>query len=171
MKTTLAAIIIGLGLFGGMTCAEAVTIELYTGSGRPGEQPWLAFTNQFGASETLVSNNGNKVNLNTTANNSIYAGYSNYYSSINPSTGTPILISKNNAFPTLDRTSGYTLNFSVQVNSESHNGTMALTVLASMLLLSATIRKVLSLVSGIMKSGRRTLVLPKARVILLTPNL
>lgn len=122
MKTTLAAIIVGLGLFGGMASAQAVTIELYTGSGRPGDQPWLAFTNQFGASETLVSNNGNKVNLNTTANNSIYAGYSNYYSSVNPSTGTPILIPKNPAFPTLDRT-GYTLNFSVQVNSESHNGT------------------------------------------------
>lgn len=123
MKTTLAAIIVGLGLFGGMASAQAVTIELYTGSGRPGDQPWLAFTNQFGAaSETLVSNNGNKVNLNTTANNSIYAGYSNYYSSVNPSTGAPILIPKNNAFPTLDRTSGYTLNFSVQINSESHNG-------------------------------------------------
>ena len=121
MKTTLAATIIGLGLFGGMASAEAVTIELYTGSGRPSDQPWLAFTNQFGASETLVSNNGNKVNLNTTANNSIYAGYSNYYSSVNPSTGA--LTPKNNAFPTLDRTSGYTLNFSVQINSESHSGT------------------------------------------------
>ena len=82
-------------------------IPLYTaGLGTtPASQNWLSLTNISGAIET-TSTNGTK--LNTTAINSIYAGYSNY---------TATLVNSN--FPTLNRTSGYSLSFNMRLLAES----------------------------------------------------
>lgn len=83
-------------------------IPLYTDrfGTAPASQNWLSFTNLSGASETL-SANGTK--LNTSANISIYAGYSNYIAST--------LVNSN--FPTLDRSSGYSLSFNMGLLAES----------------------------------------------------
>jgi Domain of unknown function (DUF4347)/Bacterial Ig domain/RTX calcium-binding nonapeptide repeat (4 copies) len=72
----------------------------------PASQNWLSFTNLSGASQSLSANG---TNLNTTANNSIYAGYSNYTAST--------LVNSN--FPTLNRTSGYSLSFNMGLVAES----------------------------------------------------
>ncbi|MCV3212537.1 DUF4347 domain-containing protein [Plectonema radiosum NIES-515] len=83
-------------------------IPLYTDrlGTAPASQNWLSFTNVSGANQTLTPNG---TNLNTTANNSIYAGYSNYTAST--------LVNSN--FPTLNRTSGYSLSFNMGLVAES----------------------------------------------------
>jgi hypothetical protein len=90
-------------------------IPLYTaGLGTtPASQNWLSFTNSPGGAIESISTNGTK--LNTTANNSIYAGYSNY-TAPTPTTPTTLL---NSNFPTLNRTSGYSLSFNMRLLAES----------------------------------------------------
>ncbi len=86
-------------------------IPLYTDKlgTAPASQNWLSFTNLSGASQSLSANG---TNLNTTANNSIYAGYTNYTATV-----TPTLVNSN--FPTLNRTSGYSLSFNMGLVAES----------------------------------------------------
>lgn len=123
MKTTLAAlaaIIAGLSLSIGMSRAEAATFDLYTGSGLPADQAWLTFTNvnQVSPGTTATQSSATRgVRLNTTASNFIYAGYSNYNLTSSP------LNPKNPPLPVLNRSTGYTLNFNVGINSEVHDGT------------------------------------------------
>ena len=66
----------------------------------------------------------NATRLDTTSDNAIYAGYSNYNDvDDNPLTAPTVpndLVNAN--FPTLDNTQGYMVNFTIQVNSESNNG-------------------------------------------------
>ena len=71
--------------------------------------------------ETITSN---ATQLDTTSDNTIYAGYSNYNDGdLNPLTPPEApgdLVNAN--FPTLNNTQGYMVNFTIQVNSESNNG-------------------------------------------------
>ncbi|MEG4009558.1 sodium:calcium exchanger, partial [Microcoleus sp. Pol11C1] len=83
---------------------------LYNGllGNTPTAQDWLSLTNLNLASPTATASeifSGNGVNLNSTAANSIYAGYTN--NPLNPS------------FPPLDRTTGFSLSFNLQIISES----------------------------------------------------
>ncbi|MEG4888406.1 Calx-beta domain-containing protein, partial [Microcoleus sp. F8-D3] len=83
---------------------------LYNGllGNTPTAQNWLSLTNSNLASPTATASeffNGNGVNLNSTVANSIYAGYTN--NPLNPS------------FPPLDRTTGFSLSFNLQIISES----------------------------------------------------
>jgi Ca2+-binding RTX toxin-like protein len=73
----------------------------------PASQGWLSFNNLFGATQTLTTSG---VQLNTTASNSTYAGYSTY-----TIFSTPL----NPNLSSLDRTVGYNLSFKLQVLSES----------------------------------------------------
>jgi Ca2+-binding RTX toxin-like protein len=72
----------------------------------PASQGWLAFANVSGATETV---NSNGAILNTTLNNSIYAGYSNF-NGATPVHSTPII---------LDNQAGYSISFNLQMLGES----------------------------------------------------
>ncbi|MBE9094191.1 sodium:calcium exchanger, partial [Tychonema sp. LEGE 07203] len=83
---------------------------LYNGSlgNTPSSQNWLSLTNLNSISPTDTASeilSGNGVNLNSTAADSIYAGYTN--NPLNPS------------FPPLDRNSGFSLGFNLQIISEA----------------------------------------------------
>jgi Ca2+-binding RTX toxin-like protein len=73
----------------------------------PSSQGWLSFTNLSGATQTA---NQSGTLLNTTANQSIYAGYSNY-------TALGTLVSPSS--PILNATTGYSISFDLQVISDS----------------------------------------------------
>ncbi len=83
----------------------------------PNAQSWLSFNNLRSISGTVLpgtSTQSASVNgtlLNTTGDIRNYAGYTNYDLSQSL---------KNPAFPVLDRTSGYSLSFNLQVLQESH---------------------------------------------------
>jgi hypothetical protein len=104
----------------GPVSATAATLlgptSLYLGQlgTTPDAQSWLNFTTQdvLPPINTATQNfsSGGTI-LNSTADNTIYAGYSNY----SVITGAPV----NAAFPTLDRASGYSISFKLQVLSES----------------------------------------------------
>lgn len=72
----------------------------------PASQGWLAFANVVGATETV---NSSGTVLDTTASNTIYAGYSNYNGAtlVNPN------------FPILDNEAGYSISFNLQMLTES----------------------------------------------------
>lgn len=101
---------------------------LYDGSlgTAPASQGWLLFGNAnknlvgATATQTVDALNG-YVTLDSTADDNIYAGYTNYNENIalTPSIITPTTF-VNSGFPTLDSTLGYTVNFSMQLLSESH---------------------------------------------------
>jgi hypothetical protein len=91
--------------------ADAAQI-LYDGTlgTTPQSQGWLSYASiPSGAVTTLITNG---ITLDTTSSSSIHAGYSNY-------TLTSSLV--NSSFPTLDPTVGFTVDFDVQLNSESHS--------------------------------------------------
>lgn len=109
----LPALIIAFPLL--TTIMYAADFTLYDGSGKPADQAWLDFAtlNLAGldvASETVVVDG---VEFDSTVDNNIYGGYSNY---------TTIGTVKNASFPTLDRTSGYQLNFTVQIDEQVNDG-------------------------------------------------
>jgi hypothetical protein len=90
---------------------------LYDGSSgtSPQSQGWLSYfsvSNPFGSFAT-VTQNPTSVTVNTNATNSIYAGYSNYTALGSPVSG---------SFPLLDRNVGFSLRFTVQVNSQTNDG-------------------------------------------------
>ena len=100
---------------------RAQTTVLYNGSlgTSPDSQPWLGFQSlPAGAVTTTTSTN---TTLDTTSSLAIDAGYSNYVPVLVPP-ATIALQLKNSNFPILDATTGFTLNFNMQVNSESHTG-------------------------------------------------
>jgi hypothetical protein len=79
--------------------------------------PWLTSGGLLGGgTETSLGTSG--TNLNTTLDNGILAGYSNRGVNLltNPVTPSTFV---NPAFPSLDRTTGYTLKFTVAILSES----------------------------------------------------
>ena len=98
-------------LSGAIADNNAVTLgatSLYTPAlgTAPDGQTWLSFTNLVGAIQTVDASG---TTLDTTANQSIYAGYSNFGAGgvVNPS------------FPTLDNTLGYEIAFDMQLLAES----------------------------------------------------
>lgn len=111
-----------------LTCAlamaaQASTIILYTATPgtAPESQGWLAAGFLPG---TVVNSSTSGTTVNTLFSNSLYAGYSNYTYVINPigptiSPGAFV----NAAFPTLDRATGFTLSFVLQMNSQENEGT------------------------------------------------
>lgn len=111
--------------FGALSAANATTLgatSLYSGylNQAPTAQNWLAFanvniTNPANLATQTVDETG--VTLNTTVDEDIYAGYSNY--TFNPFTGTYTLVNAN--FPTLDSTTGYTVSFNAQVLTDAES--------------------------------------------------
>jgi hypothetical protein len=91
---------------------QADFVNLYNGTGLPGNQPWLSF-----ASDGILS--GGTATQSTVAGGArlqtdlaVSAGYSNY---------TPFSALKNGAFPVLNRNVGFELNFSLMISTESHS--------------------------------------------------
>jgi hypothetical protein len=96
-------------LLAGVDQAGAVT--LYDGSlgTAPQSQPWLEFTNVGGATATTSST---ETTLNTTASSLIEAGYSNC-----TPTGTLV----NNSYPAMNPATGFDVDLTAKVDSESHS--------------------------------------------------
>ncbi len=105
--------------FGAVSDTSATLLSgstaLFDGSlgSAPNAQGWLQFGTapsplNIGVSQTVV---GNATRLVTTG--AVPAGYSNYHGAL-----TNLL---NPTFPTLDRAAGFSLNFDVKINSESHS--------------------------------------------------
>lgn len=103
-----------------------VTPDLFNVSNPPNpSSPYLTFWSLNGGTQTA---DGTKTTLDTTASNGIYAGYSNYNAP--PSTDAPLFTNPlasnskvNSAFPILDRNAGYTLSFTMKINSQTNDGT------------------------------------------------
>ncbi|HEY9851526.1 MAG TPA: hypothetical protein V6D28_18790 [Leptolyngbyaceae cyanobacterium] len=120
MKNVLTGLAVGLSLLVGVSYSvEAATVTLYNGSGSPSSQGWLIGGGvrtvlgnpaPVALSETPVAGG---VQVVTNANSAEYAGYSNY----NPFTSSLV----NASFPSLDRTLGYSITFSVALNSTTSN--------------------------------------------------
>ncbi|MDJ0796875.1 MAG: PEP-CTERM sorting domain-containing protein [Calothrix sp. MO_167.B12] len=119
MNKIISAITFGCTLLIASNPVLAQKLTLYDGSS--GVTPdnsspqWLSFGNLGGATQNAA---GGVTNLDTSGNNLIYAGYSNYNTSTTPS-----LV--NNSFPTLDRSTGYNLSFTVKINSQANDGANA----------------------------------------------
>jgi hypothetical protein len=93
-----------------MLCAQAAAIDLYDGSlgTAPETQGWLAFQSAGGTPTRDTS--GGKTTLDTTSNNAIQAGYSNYN----------LIFPVNPAFPPLLRTDGFVVSMDMRVIDEEH---------------------------------------------------
>lgn len=109
----LRSIGIAILLAGGVihTPTNAAVVSLYSGNGLPSSETWLAYADNAlvsggTANQTIVPGG---VTLSTST--AVSAGYSNYFG----------LVSKNPLFPTLDRSSGFELQFSAQIHAENHN--------------------------------------------------
>ncbi len=101
-----------VGALWGLTLvSSAAVVPLYTPSGSqtPSDQSWLTY-NALGPAAQVGSSSG--VTLDSTALMLTYAGYSNYTTSGN---------FKNAAFPTLNRSIGFSLRFDLQVLSQTNN--------------------------------------------------
>ncbi|MEB3180725.1 MAG: pre-peptidase C-terminal domain-containing protein [Nostocaceae cyanobacterium] len=93
-----------------------VSLQIYNGSlgNTPNQQGWLTFgtiPSFLGTPATQTASNGVTNLVSTQASP---GGWSNH------NILTPTLVNSN--FPTLDRTTGYTVRFDVKINSESHTG-------------------------------------------------
>ena len=93
--------------------AQATAYTLYDDSlgSTPGTQPWLYAANDALLSGGVVTESVQVDGVNLSTDNPVSAGYANYL---------PIAGYKNAAFPLLDRAAGFTLEFELQLNSESH---------------------------------------------------
>lgn len=102
------------------TVAESVV--LYDGNGNPSSGSWFAYQDS-----TAVAGGNAQVSpvpggVRLTTDRAAYAGFSNYavnYSVFSSSVTTAL---KNPNFPVLDRTQGFTLSFTAQLNAENHTG-------------------------------------------------
>lgn len=103
MQKSLATVGLGLTFLLGATAANAVTIYdgLSTPSQTPAQQGWLYQHTAFPPTPTATATTDGTI-LNT-GNNSNYAGYFKQ---------SPVV---------LDRNAGYTVSFSIKINSESHS--------------------------------------------------
>lgn len=90
--------------------AHGELVTLYSGSGLPSAEPWLVygFDSITGASQTSVAGG-----VRLVTDEPARAGYSNY-------TVIPTTALKNPAFPSLQRTNGFELSFSLALTAESH---------------------------------------------------
>jgi hypothetical protein len=111
--------IVGVGSFDRV---GAVTTVLYDGASGVtpnvfnAPNPYLNFISLGGGASQSAG--GGVTTLNTNISELTYAGYTNYNNS-----ATAFTTIVNSQFPTLDRNSGYTLSFTVKVNSQTNNGT------------------------------------------------
>ncbi|MBW4563315.1 MAG: PEP-CTERM sorting domain-containing protein [Mojavia pulchra JT2-VF2] len=133
MRNKIAGIIVGLTLLMTANRSMAGVITLYDGSSgvtpdqynspELNNSPALTFGSPNGGTQSA---SGGITNLNTTFNNGIYAGYSNY-NVANPPTSPSSVITPttlvNPLFPALDRNAGYNLSFRVRINSQANDGT------------------------------------------------
>ncbi len=106
-----------LGLFGLILVGNGparADFVLYDGSKNttPGQQGWIYLTNPQTGSKAVESLDSGSTVLDTTAETGDMAGY---FSKV------PLLGSLPQ-MPTLDRSQGYTVSFSVQIDSEFHTG-------------------------------------------------
>ena len=104
---------------------SAQTTVLYnaTAGTTPGAQGSLVLGNvgAVPATETFQTGPPAVANLNSSANQSTYAGYSNYnVSPAAPLLGFTTTTPVNPAFPALNAANGFTLSFTMQLVSESH---------------------------------------------------
>jgi hypothetical protein len=102
-----------IGLLAGAFAAPASAAVLYdsTTGTSPASQGWLFHTSLLGGSESFDST---ATTFDTTADISTRNGYANYGVSFD---------FVNSSFPTLDRTSGFTIDLTARINSESHSST------------------------------------------------
>lgn len=111
--------------------AQAQSLTLYNAAlgGFPASQGSLAFGNvgTTPATETPFAATQSSpafTRLDSTSNAATYAGYSNRTATVGTSADPPFFTLTpgdyvNSAFPTLDRTSGFTLSFTIRQNSQS----------------------------------------------------
>lgn len=121
LSLTAASLVAALAL--GSAATAQVLYDGDAGS-PPGAQGWLALGSTPGAVETFLPG-PNVTNLNSTAANGIYAGYTNYGATVAPSGVPPFFTITpttpiNPAFPSLNRLTGYTLRFTMQLVSQSN---------------------------------------------------
>jgi hypothetical protein len=122
LGSSLSLAIAGVIATGSIDRATAATIVLYDGAsfgGTPNNAPgsYLTFnsfdlSNPLGTPGTQTASGG-KTTLNTTSPESLYGGYSNYNLSKTLA---------NSAFPVLDSNAGYTLSFTIKINSQTNTG-------------------------------------------------
>lgn len=115
MRNKIVGLTVGLTMLLTANHSMAGVITLYDGAlgGTPNQNnpKWLEFNSPMGGTQSA---SGGVTTLNSSTNNSIYAGYSNYNIIGNP---------VNPLFPTLDRNAGYDLSFTVRINSQVNDGT------------------------------------------------
>ncbi|BAZ00783.1 putative Ig [Tolypothrix tenuis PCC 7101] len=101
---------------------SGVTPNLYN-SPELNNAPALTFGSPNGGTQSF-SNGVTNLNTSASNNNGIYGGYSNYNltTSASPSVITPTTL-VNSLFPSLDRNAGYSLTFTVKINSQVNDGT------------------------------------------------
>jgi hypothetical protein len=109
------------GMMAGGSFDRVGAVTLYDGSlgGTPNSGSYL----NFFSIPTLPAptSNGSGVTLNTSLNEGIYAGYSNYNATV---VGNTVSVGGlvNPLFPVLDSAVGYTLSFKMQINSQTNTG-------------------------------------------------
>ena len=93
-------------------CSSSRALDLYNGTlgTSPDAQGWLKFRTD-GASVPVTG--ANKTSFDTSANQAERGGFSNY----------DLIFPVNGAFPSLNRTSGYTVSLDMKVLAESHQST------------------------------------------------
>ena len=113
VKPIIAILTASIAAFASAAGAQT-TVNLYTGSGTqtPQSQGWLNFIPEFGTPS--VSSAAGATILDTTSSDSIMAGYFNFNSTLTAF--------QNASFPTLNPAVGFSVNFNLQINSESHTG-------------------------------------------------
>jgi hypothetical protein len=105
----------GMMMSGSCDRVVAITTVLYDGASEPTRtpdaitNPYLNFASQGGGSQSA---SGGITTLDTSSSNAIYAGYSNYNSTLSAFV--------NPSFPVLDNNAGYTLRFTVALNSQTN---------------------------------------------------
>jgi hypothetical protein len=122
LGSSLDLAIAGVIANGSIDRATAATIVLYDGAtfnGTPNNAlgSYLTF-NSFDPLDLTVPGgtqtaSGGKTTLTTTSRESVYGGYSNY---------TRLNTLANPAFPVLDSNAGYTLSFTIKINSQTNTG-------------------------------------------------
>ncbi|MEH2377604.1 MAG: PEP-CTERM sorting domain-containing protein [Nostoc sp.] len=131
MRNKLVVLTVGFTMLLTGNPSMAGVITLYDGaSGVTPDQynapsQWLNFGSLNGGTQSV---SGGLTNLDTSSNNNIYSGYSNY-NVANPPVSSSVITPTtlvNSSFASLDRNAGYNLSFNVRINSEANNGTNGL---------------------------------------------
>ena len=102
---------------------QALSVNLYNGSGLPESQNYLDSAALDSAGQPVLMQKSivaNGVAIDSNANNAEYSGYTNHLPNpLNPSELVPI----NSGFPRLDRDTGYSIFFTVALDSNNNDFT------------------------------------------------